>query len=80
MATVTTTPAPRYLMQDAEGTLHSYWRLDVLLCDLASNRRDGVRPGGLWQVQAGLTTRYVPTAYEALRSAYAAQLAAQNGA
>ena len=70
--TTTTTPAPRYLVMDAEGTMHGYMRLDLLLCDLAMNKRDGILPGGIYELQAGLTTRYTPTTYEALRAAYKA--------
>jgi len=70
--TTTTTPAPRYLVLDADGTLHGYERLDVLLCDVAMNKRDGVLPSALYEVQVGLTIRYTPTTYEALRAAYTA--------
>ncbi len=71
----TSAVAPRYLVQDSDGILHSYWRLDLLLCDLASSRRDGIEAAGLWQMAHGMTTRYMPTTYDTLRAVYAAQCA-----
>jgi hypothetical protein len=59
------TPA-NYLVQTEDGTLHTYWRLDVLLIDLASQR--ATPPVRLFRWVGGLAPKYVPTTEAELRS------------
>lgn len=57
---------PNYLVQSKDGVLHGYVRLDVLLCDLATNRNEKVSLFEL--VRSGFTIRYVPITEDELRT------------
>jgi hypothetical protein len=55
---------PRFLVQTADGYLHGYWNLDILLVDLAANKTESVK---LYVLTDGLKVRYAPTSADALR-------------
>lgn len=59
------TPA-NYLVEDALGTLHSYWRLEILLIDLTHN--GGLPPKRLFKKVGSLRVQYVPTTEAELRA------------
>lgn len=57
--------SPNYLVQTADKTLHAYWRLDILLCELTVNSGEEVT---VFQAIKGWTLRYEPVTIEALRA------------
>lgn len=58
---------PNYFIQTADKALHAYWRLDILLVDLASNKRIGEVPMTILKlVRYGGTVGYSPITEEEL--------------
>lgn len=57
----------KYLVQTGDGTLHSYWTLAILLCDLRVNRNDP--PKAIYRLcsEPGFQRKYVPATEAELR-------------
>lgn len=64
------TRAPRYLVLGSDGNLGGYQREDVLLCDLAMNKRDGSPAVAVYKINDGFRTIYEPVTVEEIQAAY----------
>lgn len=58
------TEIPNYLVQTDDKVLHTYWHLDILLCDVALNKE---RVSIFKKVSGTTTYKYVPVNVEELK-------------
>lgn len=59
-------PIPNYLVQVGDH-LFAYWRLDVLMCDLALRKEAGAK---VYKIKQGIITAYGPITNDELRDEY----------
>lgn len=64
------TRAPRYLVLGQDGNLGGYQREDILLCDLATNKRDGDPAVQVYEINDGFRTIYQPVSVQEIEARY----------
>lgn len=63
------TPA-RYLVQDENKILHSYWNLDTLLIDIGIHKGESIK---VFKMEGRICPKYYPVTVEDLRAEYERQ-------
>ncbi len=56
---------PNYLVQTQDMELFPYWRLDILLCDVAPRRDEPISI--FKRIKSGFTDKFVPVSCEELK-------------
>lgn len=57
---------PEFLVKAEDGNIYAYWRRDILLCDIATNRGEQITI--YRKVKHGFSTKYEPVSVSDLRN------------